>query len=380
MAFKKKHITIILFVIVCLASFNFFRRSTNLNIHYTKNYKGDSWQNARMGFIWTLSYLGAELPKGSFDKSIVWNDSSTFAFDYSNIGFNTKATDALNIIFDSVKQTESYQYNKYIDLSQLITLLMGSSSHYYAITNVPKTYSDFFKNKKNNNTIVFPVIKSIVSNHHRNIKFYASDSILNSFYIAEEGEGSLIDNTFRPFFFETIEIMKNGQLRFATYDNKGNLTAATPKKNSSAGKPAKCLWCHEIVISPLFKTTDSLPNVISPNDFMKIIKTQNDLLSVYRKKLNSDIDFTQTQAHTQMELQYISYMEPSIYKLSQEWRLTEREVEMILKHEKKHNHYEFIFLNNLFYRNNILKYTSIKTISLSDSVREIGSIEVNYIK
>lgn len=227
--------------------------------------------------------------------------------------------------------------------------------------------------------MIFPVVKSTVSTHHRNIKFQASTSILKSFYIAEEGEGSLLDNSYQPLFYETIEIMKNGQLRFATYDERGDLIAATPKKYSSAGKPAKCLWCHEIVISPLYTNTDSVPNCMSPREFMTVVKTQNELLSKYRKNLNSDIDFTQTQSHTQMELQYISYNNPSVYKLSQEWDLNEAEVETILKVEKTINHYEFDFLTDLYDRNSINKYLKFKPIEVPDSVREIDNKQVNYI-
>lgn len=148
MGFKKSHIISLLILLIVLPSFLFFNPDYTINIRYTKNYKGDSWENARTGFLWALSYLGAELPKGSFNQNIKWKNSSVFTLNYSQIGFNNHALNVLEEITDSIKKTEQYQLHKYIDLSQLITLLIGSSNHYYAITGVPKTYQDFLKNKK----------------------------------------------------------------------------------------------------------------------------------------------------------------------------------------------------------------------------------------
>ena len=126
-------------------------------------------------------------------------------------------------------------------------------------------------------------------------------------------------------------MMPNGQLRFAIYDIQGNLTASSPKRLGEAGKPAKCLWCHELVFQPLFIGTDTLANNMSPNEFQNLIEKQNNLLSNYRKKLSSDIDFTKTQDHTLMELLYISYMEPSLQKLSKEWSIGLVELKKLLK-------------------------------------------------
>ena len=183
-----------------------------------------------------------------------------------------------------------------------------------------------------------------------------------------------------PAFFETIDIMKNGQLHFAIYNSAGKLVNASPVELGNSGKPAKCMWCHEIVIQPLYIKTDSVKNSIGPHAFQQLVEEQNNILSDYRKTLNSDINFNNRQDHTMMELLYISYMEPSLKKLSKEWHVPEKELKAILNQQTTHQHYEFKFIDSLYYRADIEQHTPCKYISVSNDIREPSVYEPDYIK
>ncbi len=363
-----------------LLSFSFFqKKDVSLNLLYTLNYKGDSWQKQRTGFLWALSYLGAELPKGSFDKSMEWIDSSSFRLNFGSVGFSDQALAVLESITDSIKKTPYYvKYNR-IELGQFIALTIGSSPHYYAITNTPQSYGSFLNTHDLNDPAVFMVTNSTVAKHHRIIRYKLNPSVLKTTFVAEEGNGD-VNADFVPSFFETIDIMKNGQLHFGIYNETGQLVNASPAERGVAGKPAKCLWCHEIVFQPLYAKTDSVKNSIGPQQFQQLIEKQNNALSDYRKTLNSDINFNNRQDHTLMELLYISYMEPSLKKIAKEWNIPENELKAILSQQSTHRHYEFKFLDSLYYRGNIEQYTPCKHISTSKDIREPCVHEPDYIK
>jgi hypothetical protein len=252
-------ITILLLFFVLIALYSFRKQDAEtLNFRFTKNYEGDAWENSRTGFLWGLSFLGAELPKGSFDKSVEWINENTFKLNFNNLGFSVKALSALRTIHDSLKKTEEYKKQNSVDLGEYIAITLGSSWHYYRITDVEKHLSDFKKKYNFNSAVTFPVTHSSVAKHHRILKLSFSKDVSKQAYIAEEGAGDIFKKDFQNVAFEAFDIMKNGQLRFAVYDKNGDLIAASPQKFSNAGKPAKCIWCHEIVIQPLFVQTDTL--------------------------------------------------------------------------------------------------------------------------
>ena len=244
------------FSALCFSFLN--KKEATINLSYSLNYKGDSWEKQKTGLLWTLSYLGAELPRGSFDRNIVWLDSNTFTINFDKLGFNQNAVNVLNNITDSLEQSEEYITNNSIDLSMFVTLTIGSSWHYYAITGVPLNYQNYISQHPLSSTSKFRLSHSTVSKHNRWITFNNCDSVINSVFIAEEGLGDIIAGNFEPKFFEVMDVMSNGQLRFAIYNKEGNLTDASPKELGASGKPAKCIWCHEIVFQPLFVKTDNL--------------------------------------------------------------------------------------------------------------------------
>jgi hypothetical protein len=375
----KRRIAIFFCCVLLIALYGFhYKPEVTLNFRFTKNYEGDSWKNTRTGFIWALSFLGAELPKGSFDKSIEWKDESTFNLNFNGIGFKENALEALNVICDSLKKTEEYHTKNSIDIGEFIAITMGSSWHYYQITSVARTLKEFKKTYDFSEAETFPVIHSSVAKHNRILRLNFNESILKQAYIAEEGNGEFLHGKFRASAYEAFDIMPNGQLRFAIYNKEGHLIAASPQQYSSAGKPAKCLWCHEINIQPLFIPTDTLKGYITPAQFQKRVDHQMRLLNRYRATLTSDIDFVRTQDHTFTEHLYISYMEPSLKRLSQEWDIPEETLKQILSFNTTHVHEEFKQFGDLYMRKDISDRSPYKSVQVPSSIREENETEPNF--
>jgi len=327
--------------------------------------------------IWALSYLGAALPKNTFDEAVSWKDSTTFTLDLAKIGFDEKSLKAFKIINRELMKSDTYRKYQAIDIGQFIALTIGSSWHYYEITNIPKSLKEFYALKDTSTYRIFPVTNSSVAKQHRLLKYFTSSANPQLWlFIAEEGLGNLKNKTFRTEVSEVFDIMPNGQLRFGIYGKDGKLMAASDVAFGEAGKPAKCIWCHEIVPSPLYKKTEDLPGFISSEDFNKDILTLIDKLKTLRSALLTDVDFKKTQDHTQMELLYISYMNPSIKRLAQEWHLTENETAQIVKNKKLVKNEEFGFLGELYNRNELGFFNGIWPAS----IREMNNKEINFFK
>ncbi len=349
-----------------------------LTLFYASNYKNDGWQNQRTGLLWALSYLGAALPKDSLDKAIHWKDSTTFELDFKKLGFTTPALEAIALINDSLKNTAYYKRHQRMDLGYFITATIGSSWHYYKIVGMPARLSEFYTKHPAAGFKTFPLTQSSVASHHRVIRYAsATANPCDWVFVAEEGDGSVMDGSFSASVLEVFDIMPNGQLRFGIYDKAGRLIAASPARLGNAGKPAKCLWCHEIVIQPLFRATDSISGRVSPTEFQNDVLENMLMLDKYRRGLKSDIDFENTQDHTQMELLYISYIEPSINRLAVEWNMPEKDAQVIVKSLKKHDHNEFKFLKELLYRHSVPQKDGLPVV---EDIREPSANEPDYFK
>ncbi len=324
-----------------------------INLEFTKQYEIDNWENARTGLLWTLSFLGAELKKDSLDHAILRRDSTKFNLDLSKVGFSPKALNALVGIMDSLKHTQEYTIKNSIDLGAFVSLLIGSSELYYKITDAESDLSIKLKMYKDKEPIIFPVTNSLISKHTRVLKLYTKGQVADWLFIAEEGEGNFLNRTFKAKGFEVFDIMANGQLRFSIYDQNGKLISASPKDLSEAGKPAKCLWCHELYIQPLYTTNDSISGFISQESFQELVKELMFKLSLYRKNLKGEIDFSKTQDHSFVERLYIGYMEPSLIKLSKEWNIPLPKLKEILKNKRTHQHAEFTFFGDIYFRDSV---------------------------
>jgi 5'(3')-deoxyribonucleotidase len=378
---NKIYLYIVVMLIVLTAFLNRKKDNSHLiQLRFNLSYEGDAISKQKTGLIWALSFLGATIPKNSFETALIKKSATLYELDIAKVGFNEKAITAMRKIIISLKNSEEYKNMNGIDLGEFVVYTLGSSWHYYEITGALPTYQQFKQQYNWQNAIVFPVLNSSVAKHHRNIKMSQSTDVRKMAFIAEEGEGEIDKNTFAPKTFEVFDIMANGQLRFAIYDSKGQLSHASEKIYGNAGKPSKCLWCHEIEIQTLYTQNDSLPNYISPRQFKNTISERMNLLINYRKNLNSDVNFNNRQDHELMELLYINFMEPSAYKLSYEWNKKENDINAIFQNITKHPHKEHTFLKNLMERNTIKGFSPYKTVQLPDSILEENSSEPNVFR
>ncbi len=342
----------------------------SLVLKCNKAYEEDNIQKAKIGLEWTLSYMGASLPLNNTGVKV---ENNLIEIDFKKLGFNSNAIEKLEKLNEVIFTSEEYQVNNNIDLGRYVSLLFGASEHYYEITGVPYLLSEMLDNYQLNSERGY-VNNSGVSFEHRLISFSEQEGF-NQLFFCEEVDpetGIVIE-------YETVELMQNGQVRFGIYDKDGYRINSTDPLHSNAGKPAKCMWCHESGIQPLFSEQDDFEGFIPYLEFKDLLTDFKNSHKNLQNSLVDGVDYQETQQHTLTELIYISFMEPSAERLSLEWEMTVSEVENLLSGLPIHIHEEFFYLGDLYDREDVESFAPFSGLQVSSSVREESEAEVNYI-
>ncbi len=343
--------------------------SSKIQLMWNKSYESDSMEKASIGLHWCYSIIGAKV----LNSVVLPSKNSVFTININEIGLDDNALEKIKILHTKIKTTEEYKLKNSIDLGRYVSLLIGSSEHYYAITNVPKKLDEILSNYTLNESKGY-VNNSSVSLKHRIIKF-SNQKDTKQLFLSEEIDPK--NNTIVEY--ETIEIMENGQLKFGVFDADKNRINAANNKHTKAGKPAKCMWCHESNINQLFTQQKDFPEFLTHLQLNDTLIKFNNRLKKQQNLLTKGVKFSNKQEHTMLELAYITFMEPSALRLSNEWNISEAEVKNMLSSLPTHQHNEFPFLGVLYDRKDVEKFAPYKSLEVSSSIREASEIEVNYI-
>ncbi|MBL4710030.1 MAG: hypothetical protein JKY48_16495 [Flavobacteriales bacterium] len=331
------------------------------------------------GLQWCFSYLGAQLEKGSWAKGTSWLDTQRIQIDVEEFGFDQTALQSLKELISIYKQSEEYSVTGGIDAGRFVVSIFNNSNHYYKIVGMPSVLNNFvsdytFLQKK------AAIIESAVAFGERIINIPQEDGNIHSLgYLAEEIIGSLSDSSHVVKENEVMDIMPNGQLRFGIYNANKELITGADTTLSIAGKPAKCLWCHEVNIQTAIAALTAIPGYYSPPQFDSVINQNRTILEAYRASLNTEIDFNDISQHAELEKLYIRFMEPSTKRLSGEWSITEQEVKSRLSNLSTHINHEFPELGNLYHRTEVETYSPYQVIRSTSSARETVLNEPNLL-
>ena len=343
---------------------------TTINLKWNKAYDEDNIDKSLIGLKWALSYVGATLPSSNAGFS---NTENVITINIKYLGFSTQAQQKLLKLSEKIKATSEYQTNNAIDLGRYVSLLLGASEHYYEIIGTPNTLNEVL-----NQYTLLPqkgyVNNSNVSLEHRIIQFSEQNGF-NQVFLSEE-----VDPVSGEIYeYETIELLPNGQLRFGIFDINGNRKNNADATHSNAGKPAKCMWCHESNVNQMFNFQNDYAGFLSYTDFQNTLLNYRESNRTQKLALTDGVDFAQTQQHTFTELLYISFMEPSANRLSVEWNLSVMQVQNLLSGLPTHVYDEFPFLGTLYHRKDIESLAPFQGLPVSSHVREASTIEVDHL-
>ncbi len=347
-----------------------------IHLKWNKSHEIDNLQKNIAGLTWALSFLGSNIALDTTLTGISYT-KDIIELDISNVGFSEKAITHLQSLNWAIKNSEEYKKKGTIDIGRYIALTIGSPNHYYKIAGVPQRLSNLRSNYTFDSITAY-INNSSISNIDREIEYSINNEQNKRAFISAERD--TITKEIQEF--ETVELMENGLSKFALYDKKGNLKTVGDQKVTRAGKPGKCMWCHESGIQPLFRKQINIKNYIPARAFLDSLKMYNNELRVYQNEIWKNSVIKNRRSHTEMEIAYITFMEPSIEQLSNEWQITGEETKKKLAHLKSHRHHEFDFLGDLYHRKDVDLLAPFKVLEVPESIREASSNEdnVDYIK
>ncbi|MEP0262723.1 hypothetical protein [Dokdonia sp.] len=347
-----------------------------LYLKWNKSHEIDNLEKNRTGLIWALSFLGSNIALDSTLTGITYT-KDMIRLDVSQVGFTEKAISHLQSLNTVIQNSEEYQKKGTIDLGRYIALTIGSPHHYYKIVDVPLQLFDL-KSQYTFDTLTAYINNSSISKIDREIEYSIHNKDTKRAFISAERD--TITGEIQEF--ETVEVMTNGLSRFALYDIQGNLKSEGDENVTRAGKPGKCMWCHESGIQPLFRKQVDIKNHMPAGDFLDSLQRYNSELRVYQNRVWQDSLIQNRRSHTEMEIAYITFMEPSIEQLANEWQMAERAVKKKVAHLQSHRHHEFEFLGDLYYRKDIDSLAPFNVLEVPEYIREPSNNEgnVDYIK
>lgn len=359
-----------------------------IKVRWSKAYELQNKNKINSAIFWWGFFLGADLPLDAKDRIIQWEEETVILLDIGEMGFSKKALKAFDHILEVLRKSEEYQKMGSIDLGRLVVLTLNSSWHYYEITAMPKQLLDFTSQYHfSEETVILPKGSSCISSKDRYFKFLDGDKATLAF-ISAEGDERTRENFADAEEFEVYDLMDNGQFRFAVYDYKGKLKAFADNKFTRAGKPSKCLWCHETSMQSLFCAPLELKENLGAGflslkkfDSLKVIKGEQ--LEAIRtvRDIQSDFDFKRKELHYLLELVYISFLEPSAERLALEWNMPLADVRFLVKDLPHHEHEEFAYLGDTLYeRKDVDLLSPYGVIRVVEDAREVNDYEPNFFE
>lgn len=321
--------------------------SLSIELRWSRSHGGESRNDVETGLLWTLSFLGAALPdEGAHPLS--WRDN-LLTLRLDRAGIDASSLPSWKRLLAAMKASEEYRATGGLDIGRFVALTLCSPNHYYALTGADARFEQAYA-RHSFAREQSAIVESAVSHGDRLIEVAAGPTTADIAFMAHEGPGSISAGTFVIEEHELLDVMANGQLRFALYGVDGALKPAASKTLTAAGKPAKCLWCHEIALQRPFDGRTGVPGYASLAEFERLIAQRMDALRSARSELDSRVDFARRQDHTYAELLYVSFYEPSVERLAREWDIPVAQVRETLSSLPTHAHHEFDFLGEQLYR------------------------------
>jgi hypothetical protein len=353
-----------------------------IKLRWIKSYPGQSRSKVNTGLVWALSFLGAKLPA---DAAVISWDGTIVTLDLDAAGVAATSKPAWKKLLHILESSDEYRMMGGIDIGRFVFLSLCSSYQYYALTGVSSSYAEFRARHEFAPRQV-AIVESGVAHGNRLIEVGKGDGINSVAFVAFEGTGSLQDHSFQKADIETLDLMENGQLRFGLYDLDGHLKATATPALTAAGKPSKCLWCHETNLQPPFRNVTDLEGYYSTKEFRELVASATRVVASYRKTLASKVEFRGRKDHSNAQDLYLSFAEPTASRLAAEWNMPLDRVEQLLasRNLKTHPHSELIddgvLGDNLYDRNDVDSLAPYATIRGPSDMREASGYEPNLLQ
>lgn len=283
----------------------------------------------RTGLDWNLSLLGALPPADGAHLVIepgepLWSitlDPAAAAFPEAS---RPALTDALAELRAHVDTAGS------IDLGRLFMLTLHEPWRYYAITGACSDALEFRLSHLPADTDRYDVVMSQLTSGDRIVHLPPDGHPIEELSFLVVSSTQEIDDGFLPEEFETLDLMDNGQQRFAAYDEYGRLHPFGDPEIAPAGQPGRCHWCHEGHLMAGTPKNPSTNAALSTESWFARMEAWQQELDAWRATLPTAVDFIDPEAHTQGELVVREFLLPTVDRVAAEWGTDEAQARAAL--------------------------------------------------
>lgn len=303
-----------------------------LPLIWARGYEGDTLERSLEGLWWQLSLLGASPPADGRAVEIVEEeaDRARLLLDPQAAGFDEAGLAAMEEAVAGLAESDEARLFGGVDLGRALMRTLYSPWRYYAITGACRTLEGWRAARSREPLGAFAVNDSLLVAGEREIALNLDPAGWAEVAMeAAEGEGSLHDGSFAALEHETLDLMSNGQQRFAVYDVDGEILPAATA--SAAGQPGRCMWCHEGDMQVLSPGNTPVDGYLTPEEFLAQLSLADAALATRRAELESAVDWAEPEVHAWGELLVETFLAPSPGRLAREWGVEVEEVEAKLE-------------------------------------------------
>ena len=146
-------------------------------------------------------------------------------------GLSESALETVEDVLHELKESDPYQRFGSADLGRVLMRLLYEPWRYYAITGACTNVADWERQRLGDNTASFAITESMLVDGHRSLQYRSDPSDMGQIAGSPRGSGSLEDDSFITETFEVVDVLPNGQPRYALYDASGVLISLPQRRN-----------------------------------------------------------------------------------------------------------------------------------------------------
>lgn len=324
----------LLALIACLPTDESVIEPTSLVIplRWTESPGGLSWEQAETGLAWSLTNLGALPPlDGWLSINESEGDTVFFELNLAQAGFAPQAEAALRAAITPLQTSDELAVLGSVDVGRLLMRTVYAPWRYYSITGACADLSGWESLAASEAVEQYGVTRSLLTTDERLITLNAGpwQDVSEIAFSTRSGLGVLRDPSASEEV-EVIDLMGNGQQRYAVFDAQGQLSPAADPAVILAGQPGKCMWCHEGALMTGTPTNPTTRPHLSYPEWGARMSQMQALQDAHRQALVTAADFTDRQAHTDGELLVREFLLPTPARVQREWDVTAAELSEIL--------------------------------------------------
>lgn len=302
---------------------------------WVRSEAGETWAEARAGMEWAFSNLGALPPADGAARTVSREDADgvRFELDLGRLGFDPARHALLAEAVAPLREDDEAAVYGGVDAGRVLLALVYEPWLYYAVTGACPTFEGWEADRAEGvDWADYAVVDSLLTSTDRHVQLVPPAGEVSALVLrAWDGSGDLLAGGFVAAEVDVVDVMANGQQRFAVYGEDGALRVGADPAVSPAGPPGRCQWCHEGALQRGVAQPAGPEGWLDSAGFWAMLDTWEATLGEHRAGLDTSLDFETYLVHEWGERLAEAWLAPPVDRLAREWALSPGEVAAALE-------------------------------------------------